>query len=56
MMELKNFEDIYVNEIICIVYLENLMFSVSLGVSETLQYSHIINRKRKHGNRGKRKS
>lgn len=49
-LEFKNFEHIYVNERICVIYLENLMFSVSLGISETLQYSHIINRKRKYGN------
>lgn len=36
--------------------LKNLMCSLSLGVSETLQYSHIINRERKYGNWGKRES
>jgi len=55
-LELKSFEHFHVNERVHVIYLESLMFSFSLGVPETLQYSHIINRKRKYGNWGKRKS
>lgn len=45
---MEEFEHTYVSKLHNL--LKNLMCSLSLGVPEALQYSHIVNRKREHGN------